>query len=52
MMVVATLVGVWIGISYNATVYPLTLTICACSLATAAIAFTLVRKDGDIAAHG
>jgi hypothetical protein len=28
------------------------LTICACGLASAAIAFTLVRKDGDIAAHG
>ncbi len=52
MMVVAALVGIWIGASYNATVYPLTLTICACALASAAIAFTLVRKDGDIAAHG
>ena len=52
MMLVATFVGIWIGVSYNATVYPLTLTICACGLASAAIAFTLVRKDGDIAAHG
>lgn len=52
MMLVATFVGVWIGASYNSTVYPLTLTICACGLASAAIAFTLVRKDGDIAAHG
>ena len=52
MMLVATFVGIWIGASYNATVYPLTLTICACGLASAAIAFTLVRKDGDIAAHG
>ena len=52
MMLVATAIGIWIGASYNATVYPLTLTICACALASAAIAFTLVRKDGDIAAHG
>ncbi len=52
MMLVATFVGVWIGASYNSTVYPLTLTICACGLASAAIAFTLVRKDGDITAHG
>ena len=51
MMVVATGIGIWIGASYNATVYPLTLTICACGLASAAIAFTLVRRDGDIAAH-
>lgn len=52
MMLIAAGVGIWIGISYNGTVYPLTLTICACGLASAAIAFTLVRKDGDITAHG
>ena len=52
MMVVATAVGIWIGASYNGTVYPLTLTICACGLVSAAIAFTLVRRNGDIAAHG
>jgi len=52
MMLVATFVGIWIGASYNATVYPLTLTICACGLASAAIAFTLVRRDGDISIHG
>ncbi len=27
-------------------------TICACELASSGIAFTLVRKDGDITAHG
>ncbi len=48
MMLVATSIGIWIGASYNGTVYPLTLTICACGLASAAIAFTLVRRDGDI----
>ncbi|HYM48106.1 MAG TPA: multidrug effflux MFS transporter [Burkholderiaceae bacterium] len=48
MMLVATCVGIWIGASYDGTVYPLTLTICACGLASAAIAFTLVRKDGDL----
>lgn len=52
MMLVATCIGIWIGASYNGTVYPLTLTICACGFASAAIAFTFVRKDGDIAAHG
>jgi DHA1 family bicyclomycin/chloramphenicol resistance-like MFS transporter len=52
MMVVATAVGIWIGASYNGSVYPLTLTICACGLVSAAIAFTLVRRNGDIAAHG
>jgi DHA1 family bicyclomycin/chloramphenicol resistance-like MFS transporter len=52
MMLIAAAVGVWIGVSYNGTVYPLTLTICACGLASAVIAFTLVRKDGDITAHG
>ena len=52
MMLVATAIGIWIGVTYNSTVYPLTLTICACGLASAAIAFTLVRRDGDITAHG
>ena len=52
MMFVATGVGIWIGASYNGTVYPLTLTICACGLVSAAIAFTLVRRNGDIASHG
>lgn len=52
MMLLATAIGIWIGASYNGTVYPLTLTICACGLVSAAIAFTLVRSDGDITAHG
>lgn len=52
MMLVAACVGIWLGASYNGTVYPLTATICACGFASAAIAFTLVRKDGDIGTHG
>jgi DHA1 family bicyclomycin/chloramphenicol resistance-like MFS transporter len=52
MMAIASLVGFWIGASFNGTVYPLTLTICATSLASAAIAFTLVRRHGDVAQHG
>lgn len=52
MMLIASFVGFWIGASYNGTVYPLTLTICATSLASAAIAFTLVRRHGDVAHHG
>jgi len=52
MMLIAASVGTWIGASYDGTVYPLTLTIAACSLATALIAFTLVRRHGDVAHHG
>lgn len=52
MMLIASLVGFWIGASFNGTVYPLTLTICATSFASAAIAFSLVRRHGDVAHHG
>jgi DHA1 family bicyclomycin/chloramphenicol resistance-like MFS transporter len=52
MMVTAAVIGIWLGLSYNGTVYPLTLTICACALASAGIAATLVRRDGDVAHHG
>lgn len=52
MMVVAALVGVWIGVSYDGTMAPLAYTIGAASVASAAIAFTLVRRHGDVAAHG
>ena len=48
MMLVAAVIGIWIGFSYDATVYPLALTICACGLASATIAFTWVRRDGDL----
>ncbi len=52
MMSIASLIGFWIGASFNGTVYPLTLTICATSFASAAIAFTLIRRHGDVAHHG
>lgn len=52
MMLIATCIGAWMGASYNGTVYPMTLTIAACSLASATIAFTLVRRHGDVAHHG
>lgn len=52
MMVVAALVGIWIGASYDGTMMPLAYTIGAASAASAAIAFTLVRRHGDVAAHG
>lgn len=52
MMLIAAAIGTWIGASYDGTVYPLTLTIAACGLATAAIAFTLVRRHGDVSRHG
>lgn len=51
MMGCAAAVGVWIGASYNGTVYPLTLTIAACSVVTATAAFTLVRRHGDVSHH-
>jgi DHA1 family bicyclomycin/chloramphenicol resistance-like MFS transporter len=51
MMTVAALVGFWIGASFNGTVYPLMFTICATSLASALIAFTVVRRHGDVSAH-
>ena len=52
MMAAAALVGFWIGASYDGTVFPLAYTICTASVASAAIAFTLVRRHGDVAAHG
>lgn len=52
MMLIATLIGIWIGASFNGTVYPLTLTIGTVAVASALIAFTLVRRDGDVAHHG
>jgi MFS transporter, DHA1 family, multidrug resistance protein len=51
MMVAAAAVGVWIGASYDGTVYPLTLTIAACSVVTATTAFTLLRRHGDVSHH-
>jgi DHA1 family bicyclomycin/chloramphenicol resistance-like MFS transporter len=52
MMGVATLVGAWLGASYDGTVYPLALTIAAFGFASLAIALTLVRRDGDVSRHG
>jgi DHA1 family bicyclomycin/chloramphenicol resistance-like MFS transporter len=52
MMVTAALVGFWIGASYNGTMAPLAYTICAASFASALVAFTVVRRHGDVAAHG
>jgi MFS transporter, DHA1 family, multidrug resistance protein len=51
MMACAAAIGVWIGMSYNGTVYPLTLTIATCSAVTALVAFTLVRWHGDVSHH-
>ena len=52
MMLIAASVGAWIGASHDGTVYPLTLTIAACSLTTAVVALTLVRRHGNVAHHG
>lgn len=51
MMAVAAAVGAWIGASYNGTVYPLTLTIAACAVISCVVAFTFVRRDGDVSHH-
>jgi len=52
MMLVASAVGFWIGASYDGTVLPLALTIGAASMVALLIAFTLVRRDGDVSQHG
>ena len=52
MMLIAACIGAWMGASYNGTVYPLTLTVAACSLTTALFAFTVVRRHGDVSHHG
>ncbi len=52
MMFVAALIGFWTGASYDGTMRPLAYTICAASIASALIAFTLVRRHGDVTAHG
>ncbi len=51
-VMMAALVGFWIGASYDGTLAPLAFTICAAALASALVAFTLVRRHGDVAAHG
>lgn len=48
MMLVAAGVGQWIGASFNGTVYPLALTIAACSAASALTTFTLTQRHGRI----
>ncbi len=49
MMVSAFGAGLWMGRSLNGTVYPLTLTVGAFSLAPCSVAWTLVQRDGDAA---
>ena len=43
----AVLIGAWLGVAMNGTVFPLTLTVGAMSVATALVAWTLVQKHGD-----
>jgi DHA1 family bicyclomycin/chloramphenicol resistance-like MFS transporter len=43
----ALLVGLWLGRHLDGTVYPLTLGVCVSSIAVAAIAWTLVQRDGE-----
>lgn len=43
----AVLVGAWLGVAMDGTVFPLTLTVGAMSVATALVAWTLVQRHGD-----
>ena len=43
----AVLVGAWLGVAMDGTVFPLTLTVGAMSVATAAVAWTLVQRHGE-----
>ena len=52
MMLSAAMVGVWIGASFDGTMRPLAYTICAASLVSALVAFTVVRWHGNVDAHG
>ena len=52
MMAVAAAIGVWIGIGYNGTVYPLTLTIAGCAFTFCVVAFTWDCRDGEVAHRG
>ncbi len=40
-------VGLWLGHSFNGTVYPMTLGVCAFSICLALVAWTLVQRHGD-----
>jgi DHA1 family bicyclomycin/chloramphenicol resistance-like MFS transporter len=48
MMLIAALVGQWLGASYNGTVYPLMLTMAASGLGAAISARLLVRRHGHV----
>jgi DHA1 family bicyclomycin/chloramphenicol resistance-like MFS transporter len=43
----AVLIGAWLGVAMNGTVFPLTLTVGAMSVATALVAWTLVQRHGE-----
>jgi len=43
----AVLVGAWLGVAMDGTVFPLTLTVGAMSVATAVVAWTLVQRHGE-----
>lgn len=48
MMLVAALLGQWIGASFNGTVYPLVFTIAACGLASALATWMLIGRHGHV----
>ncbi len=47
MMATAFLVGLWVGSALDGTVYPLTLGLCAFSIAVATVAWTVVQRHGE-----
>jgi hypothetical protein len=51
MMATAVAIGVWIGVSYNGTLYLLTHTIAGRSFLCCMAAFTLVRRDAEVSRH-
>ena len=51
MMVTAFAVGLWLGRTLDHSVLPLTLGIGGCSVAVALVAWTLVQRDGEMAAR-
>jgi DHA1 family bicyclomycin/chloramphenicol resistance-like MFS transporter len=43
----AVLIGAWLGVAMDGTVYPLTLTVGAMAVCTAAVGWTLVQRHGE-----
>lgn len=51
MMLAAAAIGMWIGASFDGSTRPLALTIGAAGVASLAVAWVFVRRDGDVSHH-